>query len=139
MKIKLNKLVTNQAPTKGHSTDAGYDIYSPIDFLVSAKSISPRINLGVGFEIPKGYVGIITERSSQGKKGYHTLGNIVDHGYTGDVHVTIANESDEVYNINKGDRICQIVVVPVLMEDLEEVEEFESTERGDGAHGSTGK
>ena len=137
MKIKKESqdIVT---PTKGHSTDAGYDIYSPIDFIVPAGAMSDRINLGVGFEVPKGYVGIISERSSQGKKGVHTLGNIVDHGYTGNVHVTLVNNSPVPYKVEKGDRICQIYFSAILMDSLEEVESFEVTERGDGAHGSTG-
>lgn len=138
MKIKLDKSIQNRIPTKGHLTDAGYDIYSPIDYVVQPGKISGRINLGVGFEIPKGYVGIITERSSQGRKGVSTLGNIVDHGYTGNIHVTLKNDDVDDYVINRGDRICQLVVVPVLMEDLEEVDEFEETERGNNAHGSTG-
>ena len=124
-------------PTKGHSTDAGYDIYSPVDMIIESH-MSPRINLGVGFEVPKGYVGIISERSSQGKKGISTVGNIVDHGYTGNVHVTLINDGPEPYIIKKGDRICQIYFTAILMEDLEEVGLFESTERGEGAHGSTG-
>jgi len=125
-------------PTKGHPTDAGMDIYSPVDYQVAPHSISDRINLGVGFEVPMGYVGIISERSSQGKKGVHTLGNVVDHGYTGNVHVTVKNNSDEPYIINKGDRICQIYFCAILNDTLEEVDSFEQTERGNGAHGSTG-
>lgn len=137
MKIKKqsNEILT---PTKGHTTDAGYDIYSPINFLVAPGQMSERINLGVGFEVPKGYVGIISERSSQGKKGIHTLGNIVDHGYTGNVHVTLVNNGSSYYDVKKGDRICQIYFTAILMEDLVEVEAFEETERGEGAHGSTG-
>ena len=137
MKIKKEspKIIT---PTKGHPTDAGYDIYSTEAFVLPPGAISARINLGVGFEVPKGYVGIISERSSQGKKGISTVGNIVDHGYTGNVHVTLINNSQESYIVNIGDRICQIYFSAILMEELEEVESFEATERGEGAHGSTG-
>lgn len=125
-------------PTKGHSTDAGYDIYSPQDYVVQPGQMSPRINLGVGFEVPSGFVGIISERSSQGKKGISTVGNVVDHGYTGNVHVTLVNNGSEPYEIKKGDRICQIYFTAILMDELVEVEAFEETERGNGAHGSTG-
>ena len=95
-------------PTKGHSTDAGYDIYAPFTFLVEGHDFSDRINLGVAFEIPEGYVGIISERSSQGKIGISTVGNIVDHGYTGNVHVTLINNQAGPIQINKGDRMTQI-------------------------------
>lgn len=125
-------------PTKGHSTDAGYDIYSPFTFIVEGHDFSDRINLGVAFEIPEGYVGIISERSSQGKIGISTVGNIVDHGYTGNVHVTLINNQAGPIQINKGDRICQLLLVKIGMEPLNEVTEFVQTERGEGAHGSTG-
>lgn len=134
-KRKDNTILT---PTKGHSTDAGLDIYAPFDYQVAPHSFSDRINLGVAFEIPFGYVGIISERSSQGKKGIHTVGNIVDYGYTGFVHVTLVNDNDVPYEIIKGDRICQMIVVACDMSNLEEVSEFEVTERGDNSHGSTG-
>lgn len=137
MKIKKESqdIIT---PTKGHESDAGFDIYAPFDFIVGPGSLSDRINLGVGFEVPKGYVGIISERSSQGKKGIQTIGNIVDYGYTGNVHVTLINNGTEPYEIKKGDRICQIYFSAIFMDSLEEVDSFEQTERGDGAHGSTG-
>ena len=128
-----------EAPTKAHQTDAGYDLYSPIDFDVAPLDFSPRIDLGVGFEVPLAYCGYISERSSQGKKGVHVIGPVVDHGYTGNVHVTLVNNSKEVYSVKKGDRICQMLLLRVGMEELEEVTEFADTERGSNAHGSSGK
>lgn len=138
MKIKLNKNIASRIPTKGHTTDAGYDLYSPDSFVVEPGCVSNRINLGVGFQVPEGYAGIISERSSQGKKGISTIGNVVDFGYTGDVHVTLVNSSNEPYVVNIGDRICQLLLVKIGMEDLEEVDDFEQTERGSNSHGSTG-
>lgn len=137
MKIKLNDRIIK--PTRVHNFDAGYDIYSPKRFFVSANSISERINLGIGFEIPKGYVGIISERSSQGAKGIHTIGNIIDYGYTGEIHVTLVNNSNKSYEVETGDRICQLLVLNCLNEDLEVVNKFKETERGDSSHGSSGK
>ncbi len=126
-------------PTRAHATDAGLDIYSPDDFIVMPNTISARINLGVGFEIPWGYVGLIVERSSQGAKGIDAKkGMVVDYGYTGFVHVTITNDSEDPIYIKKGDRICQLLLVGVRMENLEEVTEFDKTERGEGSHGSSG-
>ena len=126
-------------PTKAHGTDAGYDIYSPEDFEVEAHSFSKRINLGIGFEIPVGYCGYVVERSSQGAKGINTIGPVVDVGYTGNIHVTLVNNTDQNYIVNKGDRICQMLLLAIGMEELEEVTEFSETERGEGAHGSSGK
>lgn len=126
-------------PTKGHATDAGFDLYSPVDLIIEAHDFSPRINLGVGFEIPEGYCGYVVERSSQGKVGINVIGPVVDHGYTGNVHATLINNQSGPYQVKKGDRICQLLLLKVGMETLEEVNEFESTERGTGSHGSTGK
>lgn len=126
-------------PTKAHFTDAGYDIYSPINIEVPAHSFSKRINLGVGFEVPKGYCGYVVERSSQGAKGINAIGPVVDHGYTGNIHVTLVNNDDYSYTISQGDRICQMLLLYVGMEELEEVDSFEETERGTGSHGSSGK
>lgn len=134
---KLSKEIIT--PTKGHTTDAGYDIYSPIDLIIEGNNFSHRIDLGVGFQIPEGYVGIIAERSSQGKVGVTTAGNVVDFGYTGNVHVTLINHQNIPIQINKGDRICQLVIFKIGMFELEEVESFKETERGDRAHGSTGR
>lgn len=125
-------------PTKAHKTDAGYDIYSPETFEVEAHSFSKRINLGVGFEIPIGYCGYVVERSSQGAKGINVIGPVVDVGYTGNVHATLVNNTDKTHFVNKGDRICQILLLAISMEELEEVNEFNLSDRGDKSHGSSG-
>lgn len=137
--MKYKKESWAQTPTKGHKTDAGFDIYSPEDFILDGYSFSHRINLGVAFEIPEGYVGIISERSSQGKKGIDTIGNVVDFGYTGNVHVTLVNNSGTPYEVVQGDRICQLLLVKIGMEELEEVDSFNETERGEKGHGSSGR
>ncbi len=125
-------------PGKGHPTDAGYDLYSPEDFTVMPQAFSPRIDLRVGFEIPEGYCGYVVERSSQGKRGIGAIGPVVDHGYTGNVHVTLVNNSvTDEYVVRKGDRICQMLLLKIGMEELEEVDKLDG-ERGDNSHGSTG-
>ena len=125
-------------PTKAHTTDAGYDIYSPESFILEPHTFSDRINLGIAFEVPAGYCGYIVERSSQGKKGINVIGPVVDYGYTGYVHCTLVNNNDDGYIVNKGDRICQMLLLKVGNEELTEVENFEQTERGENSHGSSG-
>lgn len=136
MNCKLQEGI--QMPTRAHSSDAGLDLYSPVDITIEPGKCSDRINTGFALEIPNGFYGKTTERSSQGKKGIFTIGNIVDAGYTGFIHVTLVNSGSEIYEIKKGDRICQFIVMPVVTFDLVQVEEFNETERGNGAHGSTG-
>lgn len=126
-------------PTKSHKSDAGWDIYSPIDFVSEAHNITDRIDLGVKVEIPDGYVGIIKARSSMGKNGLETLGNVIDAGYTGFIHTTIANHSDFNINYYKGDRICQLLIVPSPEVEFVVVDKLNNTPRGENGHGSTGK
>ena len=125
-------------PTKVHETDAGWDLYAPEGFTVPAQGFSSRINLGVGFEIPVGYAGFVIERSSQGKKGLVSVGPVVDHGYTGDVHLTLCNNSNEEVVYEKGDRVAQLVVSCISTEALEQADELEG-ERGNNGHGSSGR
>jgi dUTP pyrophosphatase len=125
-------------PSKGHPTDAGYDLRSPVDFTVLPQAFSPRVDLRVGFQVPEGFCGYVVERSSQGKRGIGAIGPVVDHGYTGNVHVTLVNNSaTEEYAVKRGDRICQMLLVAVGSEELEQAETLDG-ERGDASHGSTG-
>lgn len=125
-------------PFRKHETDAGFDIYSPVDIDVYPMWSSERIDLGVAFEIPKGYFGYVVERSSQAKLGVLTAGGVVDSGYSGWVHTTIVNNGRNTYNIRKGERICQIVFLPIPKVELNEVPEIAGGERGNAGHGSTG-
>jgi dUTP pyrophosphatase len=137
MNIKLDKGIT--MPTKANKTDCGWDLYSPIDFGLEPGEVSERINLGVAFEIPPYYCGQITERSSQGKKGVHTIGNTIDSGYIGNVHVTLVNSGRSFYSVSKGDRICQIYFPTIYTGELKEVKKLKDTStRGTKAHGSSG-
>lgn len=137
--MKFQRFDTHiKVPTRSHEFDAGLDIYSPCSFTLQPGE-TLHLNLMVGFEIPHGYVGEIVERSSQGKDGITSFGRFVDSDYTGPVHVNIHNASTVNYEIKEGNRVCQMVIVPILRENLEEVDRLPDTQRGDGGHGSTGK
>lgn len=137
MKVRVDTGGT--LPTRAHRGDAGWDLYAPEGFTIPPLGSSERIDLRVGFEIPKGHVGLVLERSSQGKAGIFALGCVVDHGYTGNVHITLGNTNPEAKQYFAGDRVGQLVVLPIAdIEALEQVEELEG-ERGENAHGSTGR
>lgn len=137
MKVRLRDFGT--LPAKAHATDAGFDLYAPETIVVPAHGFSNRVNLGFGIEIPAGHAGFVMERSSQGKVGVFSAGPVVDHGYTGDVHLTLGNMSDEDVVYQAGDRVAQLVVFPIA--DVHELEVVESLsgDRGDNGHGSTGR
>ena len=129
------------APTKAHEADGGYDLYAPADATVYNVR-GTIINTGVHIEIPKGYVGLIKSRSGMNIKKNVVCEGVIDSGYTGSIAVKLRLQATNVYDrvvINRGDRIAQLVLLPVFTPDLEEVDELEETERGDGGFGSSGR
>jgi dUTP pyrophosphatase len=125
-------------PKRAHDTDAGYDLYSREDAQIfpNARVV---IDTGVHMAIPEGYEGHIRSRSSMmTKKGCLTDGTI-DSGYTGSIGVVLFNLSGKLVEIQKGEKIAQIVIEPIIAPELEVVEKLEATERGTGGFGSTGK
>lgn len=136
MKIKLDKGAI--APTRAHDTDAGLDLYSPIEINIPS-GWSRYINTGVHIQLPHGTAGLIVSKSGLNVKHGITSTGLIDEGYTGAIRVRIYNKSPEDYQIHIGDKISQLVVIPVLYEPVEIVDSIEGGERGDNGFGSTGR
>lgn len=139
MKIKV--LNNNCIPERKHDWDAGLDMKAAETVTIKPGE-NRQIGLGVCVQIPQGYVGLMCPRSSIGVKTMLRPSisvGVIDAGYTGEVHQPYTNIGDEPITLQEGERIGQLVVVPLLDFDLEFVDELEQTERGDGAFGSTGK
>ncbi|WP_175417968.1 dUTP diphosphatase [Marinitoga sp. 1138] len=125
-------------PFKKHWTDAGYDIRSKIDIEIKPmqRAIIPT---GLTMKIPYKHVGIIKERSSFAAKGIVVTGGVIDSEYRGEVRVIMLNLGEETLKINAGDRIAQILIVPVLLHaEILLGKAEEDTERGTKGFGSTG-
>jgi len=138
-KINFKKLYGGvYTPTKSNTTDAGYDLYSVNDVAIP-KGYNALINTGIAIEIPKGYVGLIWDRSSLGVKGIHRHAGVIDCGYTGEVKVCLHNTSAVTYDIKKGDRIAQLIIQEAPHYELNEVQELGETDRSVGGFGSTGR
>jgi dUTP pyrophosphatase len=90
-------------------------------------------------EIPEGYVGFLKSKSGLNVKHGITSTGVVDAKYTGSIVVKLYNHSDEDYWIDRGDKITQIVFLPILTPEIEVVDHLEDTERGSGGFGSTGR
>lgn len=136
MKIKLIKfnkeLIT---PKRAHYNDAGVDCYA-LD-IVELPPLTPvMIPLGFGLEVPDGYQAIIKPRSSMNAKGIITQIGTIDSGYRGEIKAVLINTSQTPFAIMKGDKICQIIIEPVILADF--VEDLQN-DRGAGGFGSTGK
>lgn len=138
MKIKV--LDKNCTPIKAHGVDAGFDLKARKE-----TSIFPQdtefIPTGVCVEIPVGYVGLLFPRSSISKTPLRMANSVgvIDSGFTGEIKVPLYNTSDvEIRDIDKYERIAQLVIVPLADVSLEIVDELDDTERGEGGFGSTG-
>lgn len=124
-------------PTRAHSTDAGLDLFSPVRQVVRANDWV-SIDTGVHVEIHEGYVGMITSKSGlMANEGITSRGTI-DCGYTGSIKAVLFNHSRKDYIVEKGQKITQLVILPITTPELELVDSIEATERGNGGFGSTG-
>ena len=110
-------------------------MFSPRDEVIRPGQIS-KIPLGFGLRIPDGFAGYIFPRSGLSSQGIVCELPPIDSGYTGEIHAIISNVSNEEYEIKAGDKIGQLVIMPVLIPDFT-FEEWK--ERGAGAFGSTGR
>lgn len=139
MKIKVVLEKDAYMPEKAHDVDAGFDLRSREEITIHGNSYY-LFDTGVRMEIPKGYVGFLKSKSGLNvKHGIVEEGGVIDCGYTGTIGVKLYNESKTDYHINIGDKITQIVILPIPEVELERVDSLEDTERGEGAYGSTGK
>lgn len=137
MKIKVidHGCPESMLPVRAHDNDVGADVYALRDIIVEV-GCSRAIPLGFGLELPAGFGAFIFPRSSQSKEGIDCKLPPLDPGYTGEMHAIIHNGGHNAYHIYEGDRIGQLVVLPVALPDF--VRELD-TSRGTGAFGSTGK
>lgn len=129
-----------QLPTRGSKDAAGLDLYCPFHIKVPADS-QKKIPLGIAVEIPKGYMGLLVPRSSMSKTPLRCANSvgIIDADYRGEISIAYENVSCSDYTIFRGDRIAQLIIVPIAVVDVEEAQTLSETERGAGGYGSTGK
>lgn len=136
MKIKLE--AGAHAPTRAHQTDAGLDLYAKETKIIKARS-SAVFDTGVCVELPPNTTGFLKSKSGLNVKHGITSEGVIDVGYTGSIKVKLYNHSDSDYAINAGDKISQLVILPILTPDIEFVRKLAETDRGDKGFGSSGR
>jgi len=144
MKLQIKRLTdTAQLPYQGSAFAAGYDLFADI---ASEERIAPHetnmIGTGLSMAIPEGYFGGIFARSGLAAKESLRPANcvgVVDADYRGEVKVALHNDGEVERVIAPGEKIAQLVVVPFLSLEFDEVETLSETARGEGGFGSTGK
>ena len=139
MKIKVKKIKENaKLPKYHHPGDVGMDMYA-----METVTVKPgehyRFWHGFALEFPEGFAAIVKDKSSISKVGLHTMGGVFDAGYRGEYNTHLVNLSDKPYNIEIGDKVSQLLILPVEIVELEEVVELNDSARGEGGFGSTGK
>ena len=125
-------------PSRAHDTDAGMDLRTPVAVTVPAHG-SVVIDTKTHVELPQGCAGLIVSKSGLSVKHGITSTGLVDEGFTGSIIVRLYNHSDTDYAFAAGDKVTQLVVIPVCYEPVEIVDSISGGERGDSGFGSTGK
>ena len=126
-------------PERAHKTDAGLDIKSKETRLIKAHR-GAIFHTGLHVQLPHGTAGLLVSKSGLNVKHGITSTGLIDEGYTGEIMVKLYNNSDESYLVQAGDKISQLVIIPVLYEDIHIMNSLdENTERGDKGFGSSGK
>ena len=129
-------------PTRAHAGDAGLDLYA-----CEAAHLGPgerwSVGTGVAVEIPEGHAGLVLPRSGLARDHGISLVNspgLIDAGYRGEVRVLLLNtDPAEVFRLDAGERIAQLVIVPIALAEPVEVESLSESARGDGGFGSSGR
>ncbi len=125
-------------PKYHHPGDVGMDLY-----VMETVTVKPgehyRFWHGFALEFPEGNAAIIMDKSSISKAGFAHLGGVFDAGYRGEYNTHLVNLSDQSYTFEEGDKVSQLVIVPVVIAELEETDTLSESARGEGKFGSTGK
>jgi dUTP pyrophosphatase len=126
-----------KVPTKAYEGDLGWDLYSVGPYCLNHGHIT-MIQTGIAVQPRMGYGWIVKDRSSMAKAQVFTHGGVGDNGYRGEITVGLTCE-DPQYYINEGDRVAQIVFVPIAEGFPMVVDELETSERGTRKWGSSGR
>lgn len=125
-------------PERAHKTDAGCDIRTPINCTIKPHD-SVVVDTGVHIAIPIGFVGFLKSKSGLNVKNNITGEGVIDANYTGSIIVKLYNNGDEPHEFWRGDKLIQIVLLPIYKPNFRQVEKLEDTERGANGFGSTGR
>jgi dUTP pyrophosphatase len=139
MEIKVKKLDKDaELPDFAHEHDAAIDLRSVEEGIIQPME-KKVFKTGLAFAIPKGYAGLVWDRSGMaGKHSIHTMAGVIDAGYRGEIGIVLINLGKEPFKVEKGMRIAQLLFHPILNVKIQEAEELDETSRGESGFGSTG-
>jgi dUTP pyrophosphatase len=139
VKIKVKKLREDALiPHYNHEGDAGMDLYA-VENIILWPNEPVAVPTGLSIELPKGYVALVWDKSGLSlKEGIKTMAGVMDSNYRGEYKIVLLNTTNQYYYIDKGDKIAQILIQPIMNAEVEEVTELSETTRGSNGFGSTG-
>jgi dUTP pyrophosphatase len=140
MQIKIKKLNPDAIlPAYAHPGDAGLDLYSLEEYTLQPDE-RKALSTGIAIELEPDYVALVKDRSGLAlKHGVHTLAGVIDAGYRGECKIVLINHGAQAYTVKKGDKIAQLLIMPVAQVKVKEVVELSDSSRGSAGFGSTGK
>ncbi len=137
--IEIMKLAEEAVlPTRAHPDDAGLDLYALSDVTLEPGK-SAVVPTGIAMAVPEGCVGLVADRSSLARKGVKTAGGVIDAGYRGEVGAVLWNISRDTVRLGRGDRVAQLLIVPIATPAVREVKALTDSKRGKRGFGSTGR
>jgi dUTP pyrophosphatase len=143
--IKIKKLTKSaKLPIKINENDAGYDLFSDQEILISAKC-REIVSTGIAIQLPKIgnhyeeiYARIAPRSGMAVKSGIDVFAGVIDREYTGEIKVCLFNSSNKDFKIEKGQKIAQLIPTLIFKDKIVEVEELDDTKRGEKGFGSSG-
>lgn len=139
MQIKFKKIHSEaKLPRYALHGDAGMDLFS-----IENKSIRPgqitEVRTGIEIELPAGTAGLVWDKGSTAHHGLKTMGGVFDENYRGELIIIVTNLGKEIYSVETGDKIAQLLIQKIEYPEIVEAQELSKTNRGKGRLGSTGK
>ena len=139
MELKVKRIHKDaKLPSYGHVGDAGLDLFSVMDCVLKSGE-ARAISTGLQVAIPDGYVGLIWDKSGISLKNIHRLAGVVDSSYRGEIKVVMTNLSTGAFSVERGMKIAQLLIQPVVRVKVVDAEDLDETSRGENGFGSTGK
>ena len=138
-RFNANGKLSSGTLVKHNHLDAGQDVVSNMNCVISPHS-SAIIDTNLHIAVPEGCVGLLWSRSGLSVKHNIEVGaGCIDAGYTGEVKVHLYNHGTEEFNVSIGDRIAQLITIPINLNSYIKVDELSDSDRGDNGFGSTGR
>ena len=139
LEVRIKRLHSDaKLPSYAHPGDVGLDLYALEEAIIPPGGHHLFKN-GFALEFPEGYAAIVKDKSGLAKAGLHAMGGVFDAGFRGEYNVMLVNLGDKPYTFEKGDKVAQLVILPVAHAKLIEAETLSDTSRGHGQFGSTGR